>query len=1094
MKNRAIGCTIAQLALMFAVVLWAPLVYADWAPVDGHKMHFPQLPDEAGWDVKAMYPNMLADDWQCSQTGLVRDLHFWGSWKGGMAGNIKAFNIVIFEDIPKNLPTVPFSRPGRIIKRFTAANFVAKSITAATMEGWYDPSSGTILPNDHQTYFQYNIFLTPTQQFFQEAGKIYWLGIWADVEVGPFPAEWGWKSTKDHWNDDAVWGPVPTGGVVCDAPDNGTGTASQPALCSYFPDNDVMRIIDGLPPGEEILIETELVPLSLIGESPGGSLGGTRSEATMELHWHMRGTGSLSGFVRDIVLPVQVMTDQAARTPGTSPQSFATDLMRKQGQLPPGDPDFDLLRITGGTDFGLPSPGHTTLTQTGGGTWNVESFFDITYRIDFVGHPGGPLGGMSGSTTGTIRMGQGSTPVNTWTDMYEPQIVLPPISNSANVVIDPNGAFAGGSGTDAYGDGWYTYPSGWYNIWFYDHPFDTARYKRIHIEFDLIPLQPPLPSVIEIAVNWSTNAWSLVGNPPGPRRPPLPGEDEALYIGRTTLHVGTDPSGHYVFDYTIPDYNPEWVSFDVRGRNFIFEGRITHECLPKNPPPSLDLSFVITNGGQPLGACCITGVLCQQLTAAACLTAGGIYMGDGVSCTPDPCSPPREACCFPNGTCVDLDAATCLGQGGTPQGAGTACATTTCPQPKEACCFPNGTCSDLTPADCQAQGGTPMGAGSTCATVTCPTQIGACCLPNGTCIQTTAADCQTRGGVYQGNGVSCAAVQCPQPPRGACCLTNGNCVLATAYDCQLLGGTYQGNGTLCAAGLCPTPGNTGACCLPNGTCVVTTAANCHAQNGIYKGNGTACAGTQCPPPPESGACCMPDGTCVVTSPTACKANHGAYQGNGTSCTPNPCGRPKGACCYTDALGIHCGVMTKDNCTLVGGVYFGDGTPCTGTSCDPTGSTEGACCLPNGAGCIVTTPAICADKHGTYLGNGTVCTPTNCPTIDRIGACCLPDGQCIETTVRICVDHGGVYEGDGTVCSPTLCGAPCCIGTTGNVNALGIVDLSDLSAMVSYLTGGGYVLPCYEEANVNAAGIIDLADLSALVSYLTGGGYILPFCP
>jgi hypothetical protein len=71
---------------------------------------------------------------------------------------------------------------------------------------------------------------------------------------------------------------------------------------------------------------------------------------------------------------------------------------------------------------------------------------------------------------------------------------------------------------------------------------------------------------------------------------------------------------------------------------------------------------------------------------------------------------------------------------------------------------------------------------------------------------------------------------------------------------------------------------------------------------------------------------------------------------------------------------------------------------------------------------------------------------------------------------------------------------CCLGTTGNVNGSGIVDLADLSALVSYLTGGGYVLPCVPEANVNTTGIVDLADLSALVSYLTGGGYVPPSCP
>ena len=78
------------------------------------------------------------------------------------------------------------------------------------------------------------------------------------------------------------------------------------------------------------------------------------------------------------------------------------------------------------------------------------------------------------------------------------------------------------------------------------------------------------------------------------------------------------------------------------------------------------------------------------------------------------------------------------------------------------------------------------------------------------------------------------------------------------------------------------------------------------------------------------------------------------------------------------------------------------------------------------------------------------------------------------------------DGKGNAC--------CCLGARGNVNYAGIVDLADLSALVSYLTGGGYVLPCPDEANVNGAGIVDLGDLSALVSYLTGGGYSLPSCP
>ena len=69
-----------------------------------------------------------------------------------------------------------------------------------------------------------------------------------------------------------------------------------------------------------------------------------------------------------------------------------------------GDPDFDVLTITAGADNGLPSPGHTTLTDQGDEKFMVDSFFDVDYRVDFVGAPGGALDGLSGSTTGTTRL------------------------------------------------------------------------------------------------------------------------------------------------------------------------------------------------------------------------------------------------------------------------------------------------------------------------------------------------------------------------------------------------------------------------------------------------------------------------------------------------------------------------------------------------------------------------------------------------------------------------------------------------------------------------------------------------------------------
>ncbi len=70
---------------------------------------------------------------------------------------------------------------------------------------------------------------------------------------------------------------------------------------------------------------------------------------------------------------------------------------------------------------------------------------------------------------------------------------------------------------------------------------------------------------------------------------------------------------------------------------------------------------------------------------------------------------------------------------------------------------------------------------------------------------------------------------------------------------------------------------------------------------------------------------------------------------------------------------------------------------------------------------------------------------------------------------------------------------CCNGKRGNVELTGFIDLRDLSALVSFLTGGGFVPACMESANVNGQGAVDIGDLSALISFLTGGSFELVDC-
>ena len=137
----------ARTLLALAVLGLAQAAVADWDESMPHKMHFPQLPDPYGWDVNVTHFT-LADDFRCTGSGPVNDIHFWISTRGDqehLLNEIHGISVVIRENIPAEIG-VPesFSKPGdciRLIWRTTDEN--GRTLDwGYTKCCWPDPASG----------------------------------------------------------------------------------------------------------------------------------------------------------------------------------------------------------------------------------------------------------------------------------------------------------------------------------------------------------------------------------------------------------------------------------------------------------------------------------------------------------------------------------------------------------------------------------------------------------------------------------------------------------------------------------------------------------------------------------------------------------------------------------------------------------------------------------------------------------------------------------------------------------------------------------------------------------------------------------------
>lgn len=199
------------ISIVSTLMLLTVVAQADWDRGDPHKMHYPQLPDPNGWDVTFMpeeagVPRMtLADDFKCRESGEITEVHFWVSWMNDQVewASIENIHLSLHSDMPEG----PFgwSQPDKLLWEWNsrAGDFQWKErFYEFGDQGWYDPLTGQWQQGNHQETWQINI-TDIREPFYQEEGTIYWLDIRIDQTFGSFPI--GWKTSQDHFNDDAVW-------------------------------------------------------------------------------------------------------------------------------------------------------------------------------------------------------------------------------------------------------------------------------------------------------------------------------------------------------------------------------------------------------------------------------------------------------------------------------------------------------------------------------------------------------------------------------------------------------------------------------------------------------------------------------------------------------------------------------------------------------------------------------------------------------------------------------------------------------------------------------------------------------------------------
>ena len=199
-----------------------------------------QLPDESreGIDIRMdlgpqqIERRTLADDFLCDRTGPITCIKFWGSWDkdnsdpgNDAKGQLEVIHLSIHSDVPAIIDPATGaelepSHPGDLLWEIDLDSFTETlhldlcpnpGVPPCEAEGFWDPFPTNNPPFTYGAdtrIWLYTVDIPAAVAFVQQGTPnnpvVYWLDINVKILPDGIDHKFGWKTSIDHWNDNAV--------------------------------------------------------------------------------------------------------------------------------------------------------------------------------------------------------------------------------------------------------------------------------------------------------------------------------------------------------------------------------------------------------------------------------------------------------------------------------------------------------------------------------------------------------------------------------------------------------------------------------------------------------------------------------------------------------------------------------------------------------------------------------------------------------------------------------------------------------------------------------------------------------------------------